>query len=140
MTINNPPQRREDAKDQGMRKPYRDDLAYIHDVGHGNFARGAAPGLLHFLHDRGITAGLVIDLGCGTGIWARELVRAGFAVLGIDISPSMIALARKRVPAAKFRIGSFLEAPLPECVAVTSLGECFNYLFDPSNCRQLLAR
>src|SRR5262245_2625585 len=36
--------------------------------------------------------------------------------------------------------GSFLESPLPECVAVTSIGECFNYLFDPSNCQQLLAR
>jgi SAM-dependent methyltransferase len=118
---------------------YGDDLAYIHDAGHGDFARSAAPGLLQFLRNRGITAGLVIDLGCGTGIWAKDLVRAGYAVLGIDISSSMIALARKRVPAAKFRAGSFLETTLPVCVAVTSIGECFNYLFDNSNCQEVLA-
>jgi SAM-dependent methyltransferase len=118
---------------------YGDDLAYIHDVGHGDFARNAAPGLLQSLHNRGITAGLVIDLGCGTGIWAKELVRAGYAVLGIDISHSMIALARKRVPAAEFRTESLLKAALPECVAVTSIGECFNYLFDTANCQERLA-
>ena len=118
---------------------YGDDLAYIHDVGHGEFARSAAPGLLQFLHTRGITAGLVIDLGCGTGIWAKELVRAGYAVLGVDISPSMIALARKRVATAEFRTESLLKAELPECVAVTSIGECFNYLFDTANCLELLA-
>jgi SAM-dependent methyltransferase len=126
-------------KGAGHLRTYGDDLAYIHDAGHGDFARSAAPGVLQFLHNRGIRAGLVIDLGCGTGIWAKELVRAGYAVLGIDISRSMIALARKRVPAAKFRTGSFLEAALPPCVAVTSIGECFNYLFDSANCREQLA-
>jgi len=120
-------------------KAYGEDLAYIHDVGHGDFARSAAPGLLGILRNRGITAGLVIDLGCGTGIWAQELVHAGYAVLGVDFSPSMIALARKRVPAAEFRQGSFLKIRLPSCAAVTSIGECFNYLFDGANCQKMLA-
>jgi SAM-dependent methyltransferase len=136
--LNDDNQTRQEADE--TRHPYGDDLAYIHDAGHGDFARSAAPGLLKFLHNRGITAGLVIDLGCGTGIWAKELVRAGYAVLGLDISPSMIALARKRVPAAQFRTESLLTATLPECVAVTSIGECFNYLFDAANCLELLAR
>ena len=43
----------------------------------------------------------------------------------------MIALARKKAPDARFRVGSLLEAKLPACRAVTSLGECINYLFDP---------
>jgi hypothetical protein len=29
------------------------------------------------------------------------------------------------VPGAEFRTGSFLAAPLPPCVAVTAVGECF---------------
>jgi SAM-dependent methyltransferase len=112
---------------------YGEDLAYIHDVGHTDFARKASPGLLEILRRRQLTAGRVIDLGCGTGVWARELVHAGYAVLGVDISAAMIAIARKRVPAADFYLGSFLKAPLPDCVAVTALGECFNFLFDKAN-------
>ena len=99
---------------------YKDDLAYIHDVGFGSFARGATPGLLEILRRRGLTQGLVVDLGCGSGIWARALVDAGYDVLGIDISAAMIEMARRRVPEGDFRPGSFLQATLPPCEAWTS--------------------
>jgi trans-aconitate methyltransferase len=58
-------------------KGYREDLAYIHDQGFGDFARKAAPGLLAMLRRGGIRSGLVVDLGCGPGHWARELLRKG---------------------------------------------------------------
>lgn len=112
---------------------YRHDLAYIHDVGFGDYARKCAPGLLHELGKAGIAGGLVIDLGCGSGLWAGALANAGYDVLGIDISESMIDIARGRVPQGEFQIGSLLRVKLPKCVAVTSLGECFNYLFDKQN-------
>jgi SAM-dependent methyltransferase len=113
-----------------MANAYQADLAYIHDVGHGGFARAAAPGLLALLRRHGIDGGLVVDLGCGSGIWARELTRAGYEVLGVDFSAAMIALARKNAPRAKFRRESYLTVRLPPCDAVTSVGECLNYLFD----------
>jgi len=81
---------------------YKDDLAYIHDVGFGDFAKKAAPGLLKILRRSGITKGLVVDLGCGSGIWAHELGEAGYKVLGVDISAAMLKLARKKVPQARF--------------------------------------
>lgn len=112
---------------------YQADLAYIHDVGYGDFARAAAPGVLDLLRRHGVPNGLVVDLGCGSGIWAKELCAAGYRVLGIDLSRAMVAIARRRVPKAEFRVGSFLDATLPPCDAVTSLGECLNYLFDPNN-------
>ena len=121
-------------------KAYHDDLAYIHDVGFGDFAKNSAPGLLEILRESQITTGLVVDLGCGSGIWARELSRADYDVLGIDISPAMIEIARNRVPRAEFRVESLLRARLPECGAVTSLGECVNYLFDRSNTIRRLRR
>jgi len=103
-----------------------------------------APELLNLLHKNGIDSGRVIDLGCGSGIWASELSRHGYSVLGIDISAAMIEIARKRVPNGEFRTESLLKAVLPRCVAVTSLGECFNYLFDETNSlnqlRQLFRR
>jgi SAM-dependent methyltransferase len=116
-----------------MTEAYKNDLAYIHDVGFGDYARNSAPGLLDILRQGGITTGLVLDLGCGSGLWARELAGAGYDVLGIDISASMIDIARRRVPQGEFQIGSLLKAKLPKCAAVTSLGECFNYLFDKNN-------
>ena len=75
-------------------EPYRNDLAYIHDAGFGQIARAAAPVLLDALRRQGTVRGLVVDLGCGSGILARDVVDAGYEVLGIDISQAMIALAR----------------------------------------------
>jgi SAM-dependent methyltransferase len=99
-------------------------------VGFGDFARNAAPGLLQLLRQAEIHEGLIVDLGCGSGLWAQELVQAGYQTLGIDISAGMLSIARKRVPQATFRQSSFLDAELPECEAITAIGEVFNYLFD----------
>ena len=75
----------------------------------------------------------MVDLGCGSGLWARELVDAGYDVLGIDISACNDRYRAKRVPRVEFQVGSLLKAKLPQCDAVTSLGEGFNYLFDKNN-------
>jgi SAM-dependent methyltransferase len=121
-------------------KAYGEDLAYIHDVGHGGFATGAAPGLLDILEGNGLAGGLVVDLGCGSGLWARRLVDAGYRVVGIDISPAMIDLAQARVPEGEFRCQSFLKADLPACEAITALGEVVSYLFDRGNGKRALVR
>ena len=71
---------------------YKADLAYIHDVGFGDFARRSAPAILEILGQNGIETGLVVDLGCGSGLWAKELSDGGYTVLGVDISPAMIAM------------------------------------------------
>jgi SAM-dependent methyltransferase len=124
----------------GMTNNYGDDLAYIHDAGFGDLARNAAPLLVEALHRRGIADGLVIDLGCGSGLLARGMSKSGYDVLGIDISPAMIALARERVPEGRFLVGSLLSTELPSCVGVAAVGEGFNYLFDRSNTKHRLSR
>src|SRR6186713_1584078 len=106
---------------------YRDDLSYIHHVGFGGLAGGAAPGLLRLLREAGIQEGLVVDLGCGSGLWARELTEAGYEALGIDSSAAMIELARSVAPLARFVQASLFDAELPRCDAVTALGEPFSY-------------
>src|SRR5688572_9244367 len=106
---------------------YGEDIAYIHDVGHAEFALGAAPGILEILDRNGIYGGLVVDLGCGSGQWARELVDTGYRVLGIDISEAMIELSRNKVPEAEFRVGSLFEVEIPRCQAITAVSEVLNY-------------
>jgi SAM-dependent methyltransferase len=114
-----------------MAEFYREDLAYIHDVGFGAYALGSAPGILAILDRNRIREGLVVDLGCGSGLWAQELTKVGYRVLGIDLSEQMIAIARKRVPEAEFRVGSLFDADIPPCQAVTAVGEVLNYQLDP---------
>jgi SAM-dependent methyltransferase len=128
------------AKPQAASEGYRDDLAYIHDAGFGHFARNAAPVLLEALRRQGTHNGLVIDLGCGSGILSEAVAAAGFDVLGIDLSPAMVALARRRVTQGEFRAESLLTAELPPCVAVAAVGECFNFLFDSGHTRQKVVR
>jgi SAM-dependent methyltransferase len=123
-----------------MTEHYQEDLAFIHDVGYGDFARTAAPGLLDIFARHKIRDGLVVDLGCGSGLWAEQLIKHGYDVLGIDISEAMIRLARRRAPQAEFRVASLFQADIPLCRAVTSLGECISYLFDTANDHRALTR
>ena len=106
---------------------YDRDLAHVHDDGFGDFARDAAPGLLALLRQHGIHDGLVVDLGCGSGIWASALLDAGYDVLGVDISGEMLEIARRRAPGATFVCGSLFDAALPPCAAITAVGECVTY-------------
>lgn len=41
----------------------------------------------------------ILDVGCGTGRHSRELARRGYAVVGVDLSESMLAQARERAAA-----------------------------------------
>ncbi|BBD66636.1 type 12 methyltransferase [Nostoc commune NIES-4072] len=123
-----------------MNKWYKEDLAFIHDDGFRDFALKSAPGILEILAQNKIHDGLVVDLGCGSGLWAKELSKANYHVLGVDISESMINMARTRVPDAEFRIDSLFKTDIPPCNAVTSIGECLSYLFDLDNDRQILVQ
>lgn len=110
-----------------MASVYRQDLAYIHDVGFGGFAADAAPGILRILGRYDLKSGLVVDLGCGSGILAKVLVRSGYRVMGVDASTDMIRLARQRVPEGEFVKRSLHTVALPACAAVTAIGESLNY-------------
>jgi SAM-dependent methyltransferase len=125
---------------ESLNRSYDADLAYIHHVGFGSFARKSAAGLLQLLRKYGVKSGLVVDIGCGSGIWAERLLRSGHEVLGVDLSPAMLAMARLRAPQAKFVRASFLDFAFPECAAVTAMGEVLCYALDRRNTRAQLGR
>ncbi len=46
----------------------------------------------------------ILDLACGSGFFARELAQLGASVSGNDISPELIAQAKRNVPTATFHV------------------------------------
>jgi len=115
---------------------YQSDLAWIHHTGYWQHVERVGPGIVRLLRDGGMSSGArVLDVGCGSGLLARKLVDAGFAVRGIDASPAMIELARDHARGADFdvarlptRLSAGTVGALPESDAVVSTGHVLNYL------------
>jgi SAM-dependent methyltransferase len=107
---------------------YAEDLAYVHHTGFGSFAQSVAPEVIGILRGAGVGDGVVVDLGCGTGILAAALTAAGYEVLGVDCAPAMIDIARGTAPGARFVVSSLYDADLPPCAAVLAIGEGLTYV------------
>lgn len=58
--------------------------------------------------------GVLADIGCGTGATTAMFAQFGLDVLGIDLSPNMIAEARRINPALQFRVGSMTSLDLDD--------------------------
>jgi SAM-dependent methyltransferase len=59
----------------------------------------------------------VLDVGCGTGVFAREVARrtgSSGSVTGIDLSESMLGVARDMCPSVDFRQGSATNLPFED--------------------------
>ena len=52
---------------------------------------------------------VIADIGCGTGHHVKTLASQYLNVIGIDISPSMIAKAKEEFPQGDFRVGNALD-------------------------------
>jgi SAM-dependent methyltransferase len=110
---------------------YRRDLAEIHHLGFGFHADACAPGILALLEPVRQRDGLVLELGCGSGLLTRHLVDAGHRVVATDASPAMLELAAGYVPDAEDVARVVLpDDPLPRADAVVSVGHALNYLPD----------
>lgn len=113
---------------------YQEDLAYIHDVGFGGFARGASDEIIRLLESTSPPTDLpVVELGCGSGILLAQLQDRGYITIGIDSSEAMLRIASERAPSAYLRCASLYEAELPMSAAVIALGEGLNYVHSPSD-------
>jgi SAM-dependent methyltransferase len=119
---------------------YRRDLALVHHRGFGFHARACAPGILALLEPVRSRQGLVLELGCGSGLLTGELTASGHRVIATDASPAMLDLARSYAPAAEDIRTLVLPAdPLPQADAVVSVGHVLNYLPDEQAIDQALA-
>jgi SAM-dependent methyltransferase len=109
---------------------YGPDLALVHDRGFAGHAAGCAPGILRVLAPIRIRGGVVLELGCGTGLLTAELIAARHRVIATDASPAMLAIARERLGRAAEKIGRLTlpDDELPQADAIVAVGHPINYL------------
>jgi magnesium-protoporphyrin O-methyltransferase len=75
----------------------------------------------------------VLDAGCGTGALAVEAARRGAAVTAIDLSPTLVELARERLPAElgvgsiRLLSGDMLDPALGEFDHVVAMDSLIHY-------------
>jgi magnesium-protoporphyrin O-methyltransferase len=90
-----------------------------------------------------LTGWRILDAGCGAGHLAVELARRGADVTGIDLSPELVAFARRDAPAingggrVSFHAGDMLTRIFGRFDAVVAMDSIIHYT--PAQAREALA-
>ncbi len=80
-----------------------------------------------------LTGRRILDAGCGTGAFAIEAARRGADVVAIDLSPTLVNLARERLPESlgpgsiDFRSGDMLDPALGHFDHVVAMDSVIHY-------------
>src|SRR4051794_18964748 len=110
---------------------YRNNLALVHHLGFAAHAETCAPGILELLEPVRAREGVVLELGCGSGLLTKHLVAAGHHVVATDASLAMVDLARHHVPGVEdLRQLILPDDPIPVADAIVSVGHALSYLPD----------
>jgi len=99
----------------------------VHHKGFGFHADDCAPGILGLLSSAREHNGLVVELGCGSGLLTRHLLDGGHRVIATDASPAMLDLARDVASdAEEIRRLTLPDDPIPEADAIVSVGHALS--------------
>ncbi len=77
----------------------------------------------------------VADLGCGSGVFTDLLHQRGLNSVGLDLSPKLIALGRRKYPGVEFLEGDVEKLPFADAsIDGVLLSGIVHHLPDPSGC------
>ena len=95
--------------------------------------------VLDLLRERGQPAGRLLDAACGTGAFIPFL-RPHYDIVGLDLDPGMLAIARARCPDVTFHQADFTEFDLGEQFdVVLCLGSSIGYARTVDGLRRTIA-
>tara|TARA_Y100000310_G_C20437561_1_gene694458 strand:+ start:82 stop:837 length:756 start_codon:yes stop_codon:yes gene_type:complete len=72
----------------------------------------------------------VLDFGCGTGIYAKQLTKKGALVKGFDVSSEMIKIAKDENPKLDLKVGSGYKIPFNEKFDIVFAALVLDYFSD----------
>lgn len=109
--------------------PYEEWGAYLHGL----------------LEEYGITEGLVVDLGCGTGTMTEYLADRGYDMIGVDNSGDMLAIAmEKKIESGQeilYLMQDMRELDLyGSARAIVSICDSVNYITEPEELCEVFRR
>lgn len=125
-------------------RPYAE-LAHIYDAVMDHVHYDTWERYIISLFERyGQTIETVLELACGTGSLLQHLIRDGYRVVGTDISPSMLAIARHKLRSSGYapKLVAADMAAIPFCCtfdAVICLYDSLNYLCDTARIAGVLS-
>jgi len=96
-----------------LRRPFYSEYAWAFDLIIDRPVRKECAAIATWLVERGVRPGAaLLDAGCGTGRYSRELARRGYAVHGIDLSPELVNIAEASLSQSEgvlsFAVGDIL--------------------------------
>ena len=104
-------------------------FARVYNAHWGAFATGCYPILKHLALQHLPNPSAVLDLCCGAGQLASRLSRDGYVVTGVDVSPSMVEIARGNASDAAFHVQDARDGlPGRGYAAVLSTFDSLNHL------------
>ena len=86
-------------------------VAWARTPGHDSYWRFHRDRFLELLP---ASSGLTLDLGCGEGRFPRDLKAAGYKVIGIDASPTLIEHATTADPGGDYRVADAAQLPFAD--------------------------
>lgn len=93
--------------------PYYSEFAAFYDrLGWNRFAIECAHRLLDIIRFKSPKAKSVLDFACGTGELEFRLRKTSLSITGVDISPAMLEVARKKNRGSKFLLGDMTKIKL----------------------------
>lgn len=118
-------------------------FAYVYDTFMDNVPYGEwARHIREKLCEHGVTDGIVLDLGCGTGTMTERLARYGYDMIGVDNSEEMLELAMEKKTESGYDILYLLQDmrgfELYGTVrAVVSVCDSVNYITEPDELEEV---
>jgi len=109
-------------------------LAPVYDLLTADYAHGPWLFALERLAERhGLAGRRLLDVGCGTGKSFLPMLERGFQVTACDISPEMVAEARRKAGSrAELHVADMRRLPvLGEFDLITCLDDAINHLLGP---------
>ena len=86
-------------------------IAWAREPGHDSYWRFHRDLFLEIVPP---PSGRTLDVGCGEGRLARDLTVLGHDVVGVDVSPTLLAAARAAAPAMELHLADAADLPFPD--------------------------